>query len=185
VNARNNVLDIRAAMLETIRDALPPAAGARWILDVDHCDAYLTTTHPIMGARRYPLLVNDGVLEGLANGQFEARLSIAPLHGKGAGEEVTFRSTRVSRAETFRYLAKGELRVATSTAIVVLRVHDLSWVLGQQGADRRIMTLSASLDRNLWERPHCAIATPWLTRRHVEVFIHTEWRAEITTDPAA
>ena len=176
-------------MVRAIRGDLPPAAGQRWLLAAERCRAELTTGHPILGVRTHALDMSAGTLTGLPDRQFELALvfGCGPEVGADAAETgVLFRSTSVTRPETFRYIAKGELHVGDVAGIGVVRIRDLSWTAGGDPGDMtRILTISTSVERRFWEHRHSAIPTPWLTRSAAEVFLHTEWHAVQGAPPAA
>lgn len=160
-----------ASTMRGIRAELPPSAGQRWCLDVDHCTAELATRHALFSVRRYPLHVLSGSLAGSTDGQME--LSFA-LICQDTGMDVRFRSTSFSRPETFRYLAKGELTDGVHAVISVIRIHDLSWLAARaRDKERRILTLSAAIDGELGNSPRNRGG--WLMREAPEVFMHTEW----------
>lgn len=178
-----------ATIVRAIRGQLPPLAGKQWLLDETRCDAELTTTHPVAGVRKHELGVTGGTLSGLRNNQLEIILALACVdeNGKTSAEPVgiVFRSTSLERTETARYLAKGELSVGSARGNAEVRIHDLSWIAGVNAPrNRRILTLSATLERALWD-VGSGIRAPWLTRGVADVFLHTEWQEEEDDGPAA
>ena len=151
-----------------IRGELPPPPGTSWTL-AGHCYGELMTNHPLLGAHRHRLRVQNGRLRGLRDRQFEITLGLSP-------GELVFRSTSILRPETFRYLAKGDLTIGGAESIVVMRIHDLSWIMrGEPSDDTRVLTLSASIDRRVWSEQVVALPAPWLTRDRTELFVHSEW----------
>lgn len=188
-NGRSYAVEHRASMVRALRGDLPPAPGVRWLLDTDRCRGGLTTSHPILGVRTHALSVSAGTLTGLPDAQFELALAFGCDHHRGAaGREagVLFRSTSVSRPETFRYIAKGGLHVGEVAGIGVIRIHDLSWTAGGVPNDEaRILTISATVERRFWDLGDGSIPTPWLTRDAAEVFLHTEWHNQAGVPPAA
>ena len=178
----------RASITRGIRGDLPPSPGDRWLLSGD---AYgeLVTSHPILGARTYELEATGGTLTGLTGGQFELALAIA-CRRRAAAEFTSpiglmFRSESISRPETFRCLAKGDVHIDSKSGITVMRIHDLSWVVDENRVDVRILTFSATLDRQLWQKFGGTIRAPWLTRDGAEMYLHTEWMGDAATTPAA
>ncbi len=170
------------SIVRAIRGELPPPAGTWWRLDKANSAAELRTTHPVFGSDTHALDVLGGSLTGLPDEQFEIAFEIGCPGGASTG--VLFRSVSLSRPETFRYLAKGTLHVGDTSALAVLRIHDLSWIGGDlSGDDVRIMTIATSIDRPLWSSDEF-VPAPWLTRSTAEVFLHTEWRAGAASLPA-
>lgn len=179
----------RPLMIRALRGDLPPPAGERWLLDGD-ARGQLATSHPILGERRYKLKATAGTLTGVPGGQFELALAVT-CRGETAEAFVSpsgliFRSASIARPGTFRYLAKGDLHLGPNAGIAVLRLHDLSWIAGESAlADTRILTIAATVDRQLWETFGHVIKAPWLIRDDAEIFLHTEWIADRATPPAA
>ncbi len=176
----------RTSIVRTIRGELPPAAGVRWLLDGDHSDGTLATSHPILGVRHYPLKATGGTLAACADAQFELTLALRCAHSDGSVVErgVQFRSTSLSRPDTFRYLAKGDLSVGSVSGIAVIRMHDLSWIARRNpGADTRIITMSAAVDRIFWGGL-ANIGEPWLVRNEAELFLHSEWTLDTVMEAA-
>jgi hypothetical protein len=176
-------------MIHALRGDLPPPAGERWLLDGD-ARGQLVTSHPILGDRRYELNAAGGTLTGLAGGQFELALAVT-CRSESAAEfappiGLIFHSASIARPGTFRYLAKGDVHLGSNAGITVLRLHDLSWIAGQSGqSDTRILTMAATLDRQMWEAFRDVIRAPWLIRDSAEIYLHTEWTAPSVTTPAA
>ncbi len=175
-----------ATMIRAIRGQLPPPAGQQWLLDESRCDAELATTHPVSGVRKHELRVTSGTLSGLRNNRLEIFLALTCADAAGEPVGVVFRSTSIKRTETARYLAEGELSVGTARGRAEVRIHDLSWIAGANAPrNRRILTLSATLERPLWD-VGSGIRTRWLTRGDAEIFLHTEWlEPEHDDGPAA
>ena len=175
-----------ASIVRAIRGELPPEPGERWLLVEDACDAEIKTSHPFLGTKRYELDVVAGSLSGLDGGQLELAMEIRCSHAGGRSTAVLFRSTSVTRPDSFRYLAKGELHVGDSDGIAVLRIHDLSWIVRKRpDTDTRILTISAIVDKRYWGAPANGLPAPWLTRDGGQVFLHTEWRADREPGTAA
>ena len=167
-----------ASIVRAIRGELPPEPRERWLLVEHACDAEIKTSHPVLGTKRYALEVVAGSLTGLEDGQLELAMEIRCPHG-GQSTGALFRSTSLTRPDSFRYLAKGELHVGDAGGIAVLRIHDLSWIMRKRPiTDTRILTISAIVDKRYWGAPANGLPAPWLTRNNAEVFLHTEWRAD-------
>ncbi len=168
-----------ASIVRAIRGELPPEPGERWLLVEDACNAEIKTSHPVLGTKRYELEVVAGSISGLDDGQLELAMEIGCAHAGGQSTGVLFRSTSLTRPDSFRYLAKGALHVGDASGIAVLRIHDLSWIVRRRPiTDTRILTISAVVDKQYWGAPANGLPAPWLTRNSAEVFIHTEWRAD-------
>jgi hypothetical protein len=162
--------------MRAIRGELPPPAGVGWLLDPASTDITLTTSHPVFGARRYPLTATRGMIRGVDDAQLELVLTLA-CPGTHVTTPVMIRSESVSRPDLFRYLVKGDLRVGEAAGIAVVRIHDLNWMNGDGGSGLRILTMTASLERHFWGAA-AWISKPWLTRNTAEIFLHTEWLPE-------
>lgn len=153
-----------ASIVRAIRGELPPEVGERWLLVEDACDAEIKTSHPFLGTKRYEIDVVAGSLSGLDGGQLELAMEIRCPHAGGRSTGVLFRSTSVTRPDSFRYLAKGELHVGDSDGIAVLRIHDLSWIVRKRpDTDTRILTISAIVDKRYWGAPANATSLPEAT----------------------
>ena len=177
-----------ASIGRAIRGELPPEAGERWLLLEAACDAELKTSHPMLGMKRHALQLVAGTMSGLDGGQLELAIKMRCVAAQSEGTSATalFRSTSVTRSDSFRYLAKGELHVGGSSGIVVLKIHDLSWIARKYpDPDKRILTVAAVVDKRFWRTPAHGLSAPWLTRDDAEVFLHTEWRADRETGSAA
>jgi hypothetical protein len=180
LNGTGHSSEQRASIVRSLRGEVPPPDGTRWVLDAAVCDAELTTSHPILGARKYDLTVAGGSLTGIPGGQFDLALAFR-LPGESASDtrpviRARFRSATISRPIMVRYLAKGDLQVGSTSGIAVIRIHDLSWIIGQDNADgRRLLTMAASIERRFWDACGNAISRPWLTRDCAEIDLHTEW----------
>ena len=179
----NHAVADRRYAIGALRGHWSPPAGVHWFLDPALSDATLTTSHPVLGPRRYPLAIASGLLFGTEDAQFELTLNLA-WPGKQKPLPVIFKSGSVSRPDLFRYLAKGDLYVGETAGIAVMRIHDLSWMTGTDETGLRILTMTTSLDRHFWEAADW-ISRPWLTRNNVEAFLHTEWRPDCPVPPAA
>ena len=161
-----------AAIARAMRGTLPPPVGIRWRLDPHDSNAELVTTNPLLGERRHGLLISDGWLSGIDGGLLEVSLQFDC-------RQASFRATSILHAETFRYVTQGHIEAGANRGAAEVRIHDLSWTAGVNGSeDRRILTLTAQIDRTLWKVPESRIPVPWLTRDSAELFVHTEWVPE-------
>jgi hypothetical protein len=124
------------------------------------------------------LPISDGWLSGLQGDLLEVSLQFACM-------QATFRSTSILRSQSFRYVTQGHVEAGAHTGMAEVRIHDLNWTAGVNGSeDRRILTLTAEIDRTLWKVRESGIPAPWLTRDSAELFLHTEWLPE-GAQPAA
>jgi hypothetical protein len=156
----------------------PPTAGAAWQLDAAASHGELAIDHPLLSTRRYPLELLTGTLTGRLPDQADLRLRLVcaeERNGSRVPVYVTFMSRQIIGSAGYGYCLKGELQTGEPRGDVVIVARDLGWTAARdRAAVRRIVTLTASLEKKLWQMRALA-QPPLLTRSTATLFLHTEW----------